>query len=877
MLANFNKLAELFKATFIVLILLILSGILYSVYQTLAQSTTHAIKPNNAYTKAQYSYYVDDNSTLATDDLTDFLPLFKASKVNEIPFTLSKKSYWIKVEIKSYADNTEQLVLHADNTMLSNLDIYQLKDDQISSHLFSLKDNTHLINSITRPLTSYEKAFPHITFELKSFEQKEFLIRLNTVGPPNVLFILYKNANFDKRTLLTETIFGAFIGIFLLMSVYNLVIYFAVKDKVYLVYIGYLLNAFLVLASINGFGYLIFPQVLQELINNYIILLDALLVVFLLLFALYFLRYDKANNKGYKTGMAFVGVMLIFSAISLFLDEIVQTKIFFSLQPFFYIFSLYLVFTRLKNDFTWAKFYFFSWVPLLIGATVQPLMLLNYINYSFIARHAFLIGVLIEVAFMAFALAERMRRYEQDRHHDIGYHRSTKLPRKLILEDTISTLISKGTDKFSVVVIKPEQMERIALYVDDATNVSLFRNLNKKLASLLNYNDAIVELTNLKEKLCFLENSVLALIIDHKKNHQPIQVVINSIQQIVSENYKINTLQLPLSAVVGVANYPEHGDTGHLLINRAQLALRNAESSHQKWSYFTSEISDKTHYLLMLAADMKAALANNHFEIYHQPQIDLKTLRVCGSECLVRWNHPTEGNIPPNIFIPVAEDMGLINQITLWVINKALSQHREIVENGFTNHMVSINISGKDIASDNFYLHVEELIKLSDVAPEKIILELTESAAITNSKEALTVLNKLSDLGITISIDDFGTGYSSMAYITELPFQELKVDRQFVENVCDSIKRRTICETTVKMAKGLKLEVVAEGINSELDERTLRTFGCDIGQGYYYAKPMPLAEYLNWLEEQVNGHTPQPPTGEFIPADRAPKTKVKAK
>ena len=126
----------------------------------------------------------------------------------------------------------------------------------------------------------------------------------------------------------------------------------------------------------------------------------------------------------------------------------------------------------------------------------------------------------------------------------------------------------------------------------------------------------------------------------------------------------------------------------------------------------------------------------------------------------------------------------------------------------------------------------------------------------------------LNELGITISIDDFGTGYSSLSYISKLPFQELKIDRQFVENVCESAKQRIIAETTVKMAKGLGLEVVAEGINSKLDEETLRTFGCDIGQGFYYSEPKPLSDYLNWLNDQVNGRSEAVTYGEFIPAKK---------
>ena len=154
------------------------------------------------------------------------------------------------------------------------------------------------------------------------------------------------------------------------------------------------------------------------------------------------------------------------------------------------------------------------------------------------------------------------------------------------------------------------------------------------------------------------------------------------------------------------------------------------------------------------------------------------------------------------------------------------------------------------------------------IKAEKIIFELTESISFVQNGNAIQTIEKLIELGITISIDDFGTGYSSMSQISHLPFQELKIDREFVENVCSDNKRKVIAETAVKMAKGLGLEVVAEGINSALDEETLRSFGCDIGQGYYYAKPMSYNNYLLWLKNLSNGQIPASLEGEFIPANK---------
>ena len=170
----------------------------------------------------------------------------------------------------------------------------------------------------------------------------------------------------------------------ILMAMYNLVLFFAIKDKVYLLYIGYLLSAFFVLSGLTGFGYLIFSTETQLFVNKYLLFIDYYLVIFLLAFTLLFLRYDQQKNKTYILGLVLTALLIVCSFFSLTLDTITQTKLFFSIQPLFYIFALFILFRRLRLDFSWAKYYLFSWLPLLIGAAIQPLVLLNYLEYSFV-------------------------------------------------------------------------------------------------------------------------------------------------------------------------------------------------------------------------------------------------------------------------------------------------------------------------------------------------------------------------------------------------------------------------------------------------------------------------------------------------------------
>ncbi len=823
---------------------------LYNKFNTLEQNANQ-----DAQFATQYAYLLDKDNRYTISDIVkqgeNFIPVAQ----DNIPYQLSEQTVWLTLDITNKLSRTQELVLYADNSLLNQFNIYPIKATNVQ--LFPEESQSHTIYRI----------YPHLKLTLAAQQSRSFIIEIQTEGPPNVPVMVLTEDDFNHRLLYTQVIYGAFIGIVLLMTLYNLVLYFAIKDNVYLIYIGYLISAALVLSSLTGFGYLIFSVDVQAVINRYLLFIDYYLVIFLLSFTLFFLRYHQQSKHSYRIGKLFCWSLILCSFYSLTLDNIAQTKLFFSLQPLVYLFAIFLIIKRLRSDFSWAKYYVLSWIPLLIGAAIQPLVLLNYLSYSFITSNAFLFAMMAEVTLMAFALAERMRRHEQDRLADITYHVSSGLPRKSNIEHSINQLSIQAKQDFSVIVIKPEHIEKVALYIDDSMNTELFKRLFAKLSSLFEFNDAIYPLTDKNEKLCFINNDSLMFILNNKRNKQPLETLIHSIQQVINENFSVGNIALPLSAIIGVASYPQHGTKSHQLINHAILAANCGENSTIKWAMFEPESSDQANYLLKLTGELKQALENNQLAIYHQPQIDLRTLRVCSSECLLRWQHPEQGFIPPAVFIPIAEDMGLINQLTLWVLKQSLAQQHMLNEDGY-NHMVSINISGKDIASKNFFRHCLDIIDASNIPADKIIFELTESASFAYNQQALKLIEELAELGVTISIDDFGTGYSTMSQISHLPFQELKVDREFVENVNQDKKRRIIAETTVKMAKGLGLEVVAEGINSQEDEDTLRQFGCDIGQGYFYAKPMTLDDYIDWLEQLINGRIKPPVQGEFIPAKK---------
>ena len=843
-------------------LLLAILATFISIIGFLISNVWHVDNPNTQNKEpgfsTQFSYLIDTEHSLTVDNVVSFPNKFISSLLNEIPFELGNNIYWIKVKIENKSTANKHLVLYTDTPMLTRFDIYTIQNKRI---LEQLSPNSS---------TLIQKTFPNIPLVLSPNTTQTILVALQSIGPKNIPLVIYEAAKFDNRVQISLGIYGCFIGVVMLMCVYNLVLYASIKDKVYLVFIGYLLSAFFVLATINGYGHYVFPEKIQSLLNQHTLFFHYCLIVFLVSFSMIFLKYPISRGAIYTIGKYLCITLIAIYFISLNLSYPSQIKIFIGLQPFIYIYCVYLISVRLKENYSWAKFHFISWIPLLIGASIQSLMVTNIIDYSFFARNAFLLGVLIQVGFTALALAERMRKDEKDQLHHLSYHSQTGLPRQLNLENTIKSLTTSltGTQDLIVIVLKPEHIEKIKHYIDDVSLLQLFKKINNHLSLLFKNNDAVIPLTLNDEKLCYINGKCLGFMVDMSTLGIPINTFIKSIQEVITETYNIKGLTLSLSGVIGVSHYPNHGLTSRDLIKHALVAIQGAEHTPEKWAVYHTDSKDKSTFFLELASDIQYALEHNIFEIYHQPQIDLKTSKVCGSECLIRWNHPTKGFISPSVFIPVAEDMGLINKITLWVIKQSLFQHATIIQDAQYNHMASINISGMDIISKDFYANVIEIVNTTDVPPEKIIFEITESANIANNEYAVNVIEKLTDYGITVSIDDFGTGYSSLANLDELPFQELKIDKQFVENVHLEPKRKVITETTVKMAKGVGLEVVAEGIASKLDETTLTAYGCDIGQGYYYSEALPIHKYLEWLAVQHNGKTPEDFYGEFIPAEK---------
>jgi EAL domain-containing protein (putative c-di-GMP-specific phosphodiesterase class I) len=307
---------------------------------------------------------------------------------------------------------------------------------------------------------------------------------------------------------------------------------------------------------------------------------------------------------------------------------------------------------------------------------------------------------------------------------------------------------------------------------------------------------------------------------------------------------------IDISATIGLVLATDGAAVADELMRCADLALERARSEKRPLAIYEEALKPAARDQLSLLGELRHGVEHDEFQLYFQPKIELLTNRVAGAEVLLRWQHPVRGLLSPGAFIPFAEQTGFIRRLTHWTLDHAIAQGAEWHRAG-KSLSVAVNISADDIGDLRLDSRVAQLLSRHQLPPPLLTLEVTESGFIEDPMRALGILDALAALGVNLSIDDFGTGYSSLSHLARMPVHELKIDRSFVIGLETDLEFSAIVRSAIEMGHSLGLKVVAEGIETEVAGARLRDFGCDIGQGYLYAKPMPRADFEKWLDGKV--------------------------
>ncbi|GAA3301552.1 bifunctional diguanylate cyclase/phosphodiesterase [Dactylosporangium vinaceum] len=344
-----------------------------------------------------------------------------------------------------------------------------------------------------------------------------------------------------------------------------------------------------------------------------------------------------------------------------------------------------------------------------------------------------------------------------------------------------------------------------------------------------------------------------AVVVPHLRDTADARRAAAEIMSALAEPVQLDGLPIDVGASVGVAVYPEHGTDFAELMQHADVAMYDAKGRGDNLAVYAPESDHNTPERLSLLADLRQALKNTSdgVELYYQPQVGLASGAVVGVEALLRWRHPTRGPIDPEELIKVAEHSPVMRLLTLRIIDEAIGQLAawRALSPVADRVRVAVNVSVRDLHTGEIADRIAAKLAQADVDPSRLELEITESALMADPRRVLSTLARLKKLGVAIALDDFGTGYSSMVHLRRLPLAEVKIDRSFVLGLATDPDDAAIVHSMIDLARALGLRVVAEGVEDERTWRMLVEAGCDVGQGWYFARPMPPDRLLDWLSK----------------------------
>ena len=416
--------------------------------------------------------------------------------------------------------------------------------------------------------------------------------------------------------------------------------------------------------------------------------------------------------------------------------------------------------------------------------------------------------------------------------------RLTELPNRSMFEESLQVAAIRADrqqHKLALLFINVDGLKAVNESFGQATGDAVLREVARRLRTLANTRDLVARAGS-DEFLLMLEGNPTAQDAAHMAGR---------VLGCMNELCRIEDHEISMSCTVGVAVYPEHG-TSAKLIAHAAAAMRNAKrTGGGAHCFFEERMVAGARDQVELLQDLRRAIANRELELHYQPKIHAPSGQITGAEALMRWKHPQRGMIGPNIFIPLAERYGLINALGNWLIEDVCRQIRAWRDQGLRMR-VALNLSVHQLRQADLAERIVEALARHHIEPSLLTCEITESAAMDDTRVTLQMIEQLSAAGVHLSIDDFGTGYSSLSYLRQLAAEELKIDRSFICDLETSADARAIVDAVVKLAQALGLKVVAEGVETEQQQEILRRLGCNELQGYLFAKPMSASALALW-------------------------------
>ena len=428
--------------------------------------------------------------------------------------------------------------------------------------------------------------------------------------------------------------------------------------------------------------------------------------------------------------------------------------------------------------------------------------------------------------------------------HQVEHDTLTGLPNRNLLQDRLAQAIKKASRDEKVLGV---------IFVDIDKFKSINDSLGHDAGDVLLKTIATLMQNSVRETdtVARMSGDEFIVLLDGCKDISDIFIAIKKLVSSFQTPLTLGNESFKVTMSMGVSVYPNDGESASMLLKNADIAMYKAKmEGRNRYKFFDQEMNQETNEHLEIEKSLYKALANEEFELYYQPQLNLQTETIVGIEALIRWNHPVKGLVSPSYFIHIAEESELILEIGNWVLKEGMRQMKAWQDAGLNAGKLAINFAGKQLDSPKLISTVISTLKETGCKASWVEMEIVERFIMKDSTKSIALLKRIRELGVDISIDDFGTGHSSLAYLKHLPITKLKIDQSFVQNLEQSREDRAIARTIIELGRGLGLKVLAEGVETDAQRDFIYSSGCELMQGYLFSKPLSAQEMETLLKNQ---------------------------
>jgi len=433
----------------------------------------------------------------------------------------------------------------------------------------------------------------------------------------------------------------------------------------------------------------------------------------------------------------------------------------------------------------------------------------------------------------------------------------TGLPNRRLFIEQLDLAVAQAErygNKLAVLCLDLDRFKRINETLGQGGGDMLLTSVAKRLMQSLRKADYVSRtgFELLETTVARLGGDEFVVLLKGAKEAHDVAKVAQRIIRILSEPFEVHNHEVFVSVSIGISIYPADGEDADTLISNADSAMYHAkELGRDSYQFYTESMNAKAFERLLFENSLRKAIKNQEFVLYYQPQVEMNSRKIIGLEALIRWRHEELGLLEPTRFIPLAEETGLIVPLGEWVMRTACEQNKIWQDMGFAPVPVAVNVSAIQWREKDWVNTIRRILSETELSPELLDVELTETAIMQDIKDSARSLSELKKLGVRLSIDDFGTGYSSLGYLKRFPLDALKIDHSFMAGIPDDADHSAITNTIISMAKTLRLDVIAEGVETEEQISFLLKNGCVNAQGYYFGRPLDAVEITKLLSENT--------------------------